>query len=54
MLVMYKERLVRVDCKWTDYTTTPRLAPDDLTLKADTVPDDLTLKTYSVRLLQTL
>jgi hypothetical protein len=36
------------------YTTTPKLALDNLTLKADTTPDDLTLKTYSVRLLPTL
>jgi hypothetical protein len=36
------------------YTTTPKLAIDNLTLKADTAPDNLTLKTYSVRLLLTL
>jgi hypothetical protein len=36
------------------YTTTPRLAPNNLSLKVDTALDDLTLKTYSVRLLQTL
>ena len=36
------------------YTTTPRLAMDDLTLKAATATDSLTLKSYSDRLLQTL
>ena len=29
------------------YTTTPRLAMDDLTLKTDTATDDLALKSYS-------
>jgi hypothetical protein len=36
------------------YITTPEIAMDYLTLKADTTIDDLTLKTYSVRLLQRL
>jgi hypothetical protein len=33
------------------YTTTPKLAMDDLTAKAVIGADDLTLKTYSDRLL---
>jgi len=33
------------------YTTTPRLAMDDLTVKVVTGADDLTLKTYTDRLL---
>jgi hypothetical protein len=35
------------------YTTTPELAPDDLTPKAAIASDDLTLKTYSVSFLLT-
>ena len=36
------------------YTTTSRLAMDDLTLKVDIATDDLSLKSYSDRLLQTI
>ena len=39
--------------KKVHYTTTPKLAMDDLTLKAVTATDNLTLKSYSDRLLQT-
>ena len=35
----------------THYTTTPKLAMDDLTLKAATATDSLTLKSYSDRFL---
>jgi hypothetical protein len=34
------------------YTTTPRLAMDDLTLKEAIAIDDLSLKSYSDRLIQ--
>jgi uncharacterized membrane protein YukC len=46
--------LIQTVSQHAHYTTTLRLAPDNLTLKADTTPNDLTLKTYSVRLLPTL
>jgi hypothetical protein len=36
------------------YTTTPRLAMDDLTLKAATATDDLSLKSYSDKRVQTV
>jgi hypothetical protein len=36
------------------YTTTPRLAMDELTLKAATATDELTLKIYSDSLALTL
>jgi hypothetical protein len=43
--------ILKIHIQKSHYTTTPRLAMDDLTAKAVTGADDLTLKTYSERLL---
>jgi hypothetical protein len=43
----------RVSLRWhAGYTTTPRLAMDDLILKVDAAIDDLSLKSYSDKLVR--
>jgi hypothetical protein len=42
-----------VSLRWhAGYTTTPRLAMDDLMLKVDAAIDDLSLKSYSDKLVR--